>query len=453
MVVSNTSENPEYKIIIIGAGMAGLSAAQHLADLGHTDILVLEAKNRVGGRIHTLKTNDGFPIEMGANTLLHVGTRERPNPLIPLLKECNLTTVSIDPIDSTQFKANDYFEDAVKAIRAAKEAPWQTMPSLGEILKIPPLKSHLPLHANGPEFIAKQTMTHLIQTQMGSLPQDVSLLELMNAEPDFNTDETFIFGGYQQLPENIAKKAMATGHVKILLNAPVKTVHYSDNNLTPYVITAHGEKYTATCILCAVPPGVLQHRGIRFVPELSPEKQQLIQDLKIGFHNKVILEFKKVFWPKEAQFFFPGSPNYHYFPEYLNLFYFSKQQIPALVCHFYGSNACFQDETDDHIVEKALLPLQAAYGKTAVGLKDASVTRWDSDPYTLGSRACYGLHSKHLQRKNFEKSEKGNLFFAGAHTLANQDRETVQGAYTSGVRVALDINQRLKFKTKRNASL
>lgn len=441
----------EYDVIVIGAGMAGLSAAQHLADLGHT-VLVLEAKNRVGGRIHTQKTGDGIPIDMGANMLVNPGTTERPNPLIPLIQQLNLTTMPIDSIDSATFNAKGYFENATKWINEAKRFPWKTWPSLGEILKIQNLQFHENLKPNSAEFIGKQALIHMIEQHTGTSPHNVSLLELMDFDTDAkphnsdgspeSTEATFINGGYQQLPEAMAKKAIATGKVKILLNTPVDAVHYHNDDTTQ-VIATNGEKYAAKRVLCAVPIGVLQKQGIHFFPELSPEKQQLIKHLKIGFHNKVVLEFKKVFWPEAAHFLFPGSKNYHHFPEYLNLFHFSHQ-TPALVCHFYASEACFKENSDDHIVEKALLPLRETYGKTAIALKDAFVTHWESDPYALGSTSCYGLQCESGELTNFEKPEQGGLFFAGAHTLANKNRETVQGAYISGVRAALDINHHLK---------
>lgn len=431
--------------------MAGLSAAQHLADLGHT-VLVLEAKNRVGGRIHTLKTHDGTPIEMGANMLLNHGSAERLNPLVPYLHHLNLKTMPINSIHSATFKAEGYFEDATKWINAAKRFPWKTWPSLGEILKIHNLKYHNNLKLNSTELMGKQALIHMIEQQTGTSPHNVSLLELMNYDTDAGSYDfygavespksAFITGGYQQLPEAMAKKAIATGNVKILLNTPVEAVHYHNNDTT--VIAAHGKKYTAEHVLCAVPIGVLQNQGIHFLPKLSPEKQQLIKHLKIGFHNKVILEFKKVFWPIDTHFLFPGSKTYHHVPEYLNLFHFSNQKVPALVCHFYASEAFFKKNADDHIVEKALLPLRETYGKTAIALKDAFVTHWESDPYALGSTSCRGIQCESGELTNFEKPEQDRLFFAGAHTLASKNRETVEGAYISGVRAALDINQRLK---------
>ncbi len=289
----------------------------------------------------------------------------------------------------------------------------------------------------------------MIQQHTGASPGQVSLLELMNfdANNTANDSETlFINGGYQKLPEMMAKKAIATGNVKILRNTPVKAIHYSPQDNLIRVIAANTQEYTASCVVCAVPLGVLQNQCIDFVPKLSEEKQALIKHLTIGFHNKIILEFKKVFWPKDSQFLFPSNSDYHYFPEYLNLFRFSNERIPGLVGHFCASNARFKNYTDDYLVEKALSPLIETYGKTAIALKDAFVTHWDTDPYTLGSTSCCGIHSKAAELRYFAEPEQGGLFFAGAHTLTSKNRETVKGAYVSGVRTALDVNQYLKKK-------
>ena len=60
-----SSSQNQFKVAIIGAGMAGLSAANHLIENGIKDIVVLEARDRTGGRIHTIKHN-GRPLELGA---------------------------------------------------------------------------------------------------------------------------------------------------------------------------------------------------------------------------------------------------------------------------------------------------------------------------------------------------------------------------------------------------
>lgn len=447
------NDEQKYDVIVIGAGMAGLTAAAHLADLDHT-VLVVEAKNRVGGRIHTLKTSDGTPIEMGANTLRNPGTRERPNPLIPLLHHLNLTTMPIEPINSILFNASDYIENANTWVQAAKKIHWKTWPSLGEVLKFQDHKAFQnKLKPRTSEFIGRQILTHMIQQQTGTSPHYVSLLELMHFDKDNDKEslEAFVSGGYQNLPEDMAKKMIATGKVKILLNTPIQSIHYDLKGNKTQVVTINGEKYKATSVLCTVPIGVLKKKKLHFFPELSEEKQSVIKHLKIGFHNKVILEFEKVFWPPDVHFLFPGSKDYHHFPEYLNLFHFSNHKTPILARHFYASEACFKENSDDQIIEKALLPLRHIYGKSTAALKDAFVTHWESDPYALGSSSCVGINSEVKELKNFEQPEPGGLFFAGAHTLQNQNRETVHGAYISGVRAALDINHYLQhlFRSRR----
>ncbi len=444
-------DKQKYDVIVIGAGMAGLSAAQHLADLGHS-VLILEAKNRVGGRIHTLNLSNGTPIELGANVLKNTDTRNRPNPLLPLVHHLNLVTTPIEPILSTSFNAGEYFENAIKWITEAKQLPAKTWPSLGEILKTHHLKFHHQLKMNSAEFIGRQTLTHMIQQKTGTSPHYVSLLELMhfdhfNTALD-NTAELFISGGFQHLPEDIAKKLRETGLVTILLNTPIQSVYYQLKNQDTKVLTMDNQKYSAKTVLCTVPVGVLKKKTLGFFPELSLAKQRAIKHLKVGYFNKVILEFEKVFWPPNAAFLFPGNTDYHHYPEYLNLFHFTNHKTAALVCNFYASDAYFKEKSDDQIIEKALQPLRHTYGKTAGVLKDAFITHWESDPYALGSISCRGIHSEIADLKSFEQPEPGGLFFAGAHTLANQNRETVQGAYISGVRAALDIHQYL-FRSRR----
>lgn len=438
--------NPKYHVIIIGAGIAGLEAAQFLASQGyHT--LILEARDRVGGRIHTIETSQHQFIEVGSASL-NIDL-EKPNGLVPLLSKLNLSLLPLDNptmdifdakgYSQTLFKLQDYYKASNNAIQKAKKTHWQTWPSIAQVLNYYP--DNIPKRGTL-AFLARQTITAMIAQHTGVLPQQLSLYEMMlKGEPA--KVNYFLNGGYQRLPEAIAKMAMETGNVTIMLNKAVEKVYQDSKTGYVRIVTADHKQYTAHIALCTVPLGVLKQKKLKFFPDLSKEKQNLINHLEIGHHNKVILEFEKPFWKEDIQYLYPGHKNIEEWPEYRNLFYFSQGKIPALVGHFYANAARFHKE-DKETIKKALLPLERLYHKKMLPLKAAYVTHWDTDPYTLGSTSCCGIHLNPAELDLFSIPEPGGLYFAGAHTLANNYRETVEGAYRSGLRAAMDIHVHLK---------
>lgn len=438
--------NPKYHVIIIGAGIAGLQAAQFLANQGY-QILLLEARDRVGGRIHTIQTTQHHSLEAG-NAFLNLNL-EKPHYLASLISKLNLSLISSDKTKvaifdaaghpQTLFKLQDYYKAANKAIQKAKKAHWQIWPSVAQILQYYP--DNIPKR-NTLAFLARQTITAMIAEHTGVLPQQLSLYEMMLLGETARSNY-FLNGGYQRLPEAIAQMATATGNVGIKLNKAVEKIYHDFKTGYVRIVTTDHKQYSAHVALCTVPLGVLKQQKLKFFPELSREKQNLINHLEIGHHNKVILEFEKPFWKEEIQYLYPGHKNIEEWPEYMNLFYFSQGKISALVCNFYANAARFHKE-DKETIKKALLPLQKLYHKKVTALKAAYVTHWDTDPYTLGSSSCCGVHLNPAELDLFSIPEPGGLYFAGAHTLANNDRETVEGAYRSGLRAAMDIHTQLK---------
>lgn len=437
-----------YDVIVIGAGIAGLKATQYLVAQGRR-VLLLEARNRVGGRIHTLQTTDGHAIEMGSTLLQNPGISEKLNPLIPLLQPLGIQTTildnhNVDPAFNLQdIHLNTYAEKVYQKIQAAKKRSCYPLPVLAEIFQ----DESNPLPQPGtPAFLEQQIMHAMITHHTGAALNQISIAEWMLRDNSHilhtnwsDTNTVFISGGYQKLPEAMLQSALETKLATIQLNTPVCTIYHDPTEAFAQVITKSHQAHYAKHILCTVPLGVLKNHHIQFIPELSQEKQHLIQILQIGHQNKIILEFEKLFWKEDAHLLYPGSDNVDQWPEYINLFHFSQGKTITLICNVYAKAAQFKHLSEKKIIAQALLPLQKYYGKRVTSLKTAMITHWDSETYTLGSTSCCGIHSHATEINHFAIPEQGNLYFAGAHTLMNTDRETVLGAYQSGLRAALDI--------------
>jgi len=450
----------KYNVIVIGAGMSGLSAAQNLAKAGFK-VLILEARNRIGGRIHTLYTDNHTPIETGAAFLKMADPTNPFNPLKTQLQHLNLKTLPMDIYNSDAYDpegqhksllaqkevANDAYKAMTLSIQEAYRLYLEKKPSLAQILgntdaNVPRLGS--------PDFFAQQTLNHMVQQHTGSSLKKVSLNELIHNEGALQDE--YITGGYHRLPQFMLDTAISTNNVKLHLNAVATEILYAQKGENEVQVTTRdNESFFANAVLCTLPLGVLKKNAPHFFPPLSLPKQKAIQHMGIGHQNTVIVEFEKAFWPTDVHYLFPGSKNVDEFPEYVNLYHFTSKKSPSLACNYYGKNALFKDISDDQIIAKTLAPLQKVYGKLSP-LKLATITHWDTDNYTLGSTSYCGLQFRPEDLENLSFKEPGGLYFAGAHTTANKNRETVQGAYLSGLRAAMEIHYDLKHKAQAHSS-
>ncbi len=435
----------KHNVIIIGAGISGLTAAKKLTQLGHR-VLILEAKNRVGGRIHSIDFNDRVQIEAGASVLQNPASTKNPNPLMSLLRQAQLKTQKLDLKQSdfppnheeNTVAADSYYDQCHALIQKAKQRPWKKPPTLAQVLG---LQRTIPT-TDPMIFQIKQSLHTMISHHTGSTADHVSLHELMDTSEDYLATDALVCGRYQKLPEYLVQQALQSGKARIQLNTPVQEIQCTTKgNLQ--IIDQTSRRYNAPCIISTLPLGVLKSKAVGFHPPISAQKRAAWRNLRVGQHNKVFLEFDRPFWRKDAHFVFPGSGQLDQWPSYTNLFHFSQEKKAILVADFYATEAEFKHTSDQKLIEKALEPLRKRYLKIPA-LKNTYVTRWDTDPYALGSTVCYGHNWKAEQALHLEASESKGLYFAGDYLMTNGTHGTVRGAHLSGLHAAMQVD--LHFK-------
>lgn len=442
----------KYNAIIIGAGLSGLTAAKQLASRGYT-VLLLEAKNRVGGRIHSLTTESNQTLEVGADSLSN--PNEDRNPLLSFLRYLNLPTHPLDIYQSDAFdekgerkrmeeqvkRASLNHSTLLERVQDAKEKTWKRYPTLAEAFEL--LRSPKPT-IGSTDFLTQQTLHAMIATHTGASADQVSLFELMDTQEDYLATDVLIGGRFQLLPEWFAKLALQTGMVNIHFNSAVKQIHYGYREKQVRVVTINEEEYVGECVISTLPLGVLKSKTVEFFPPLSKKKQSAISNLNVGFSNKVVLEFEQAFWPEHAHYLFPGSHQLDQWPSYLSLAPFDKKKKNCLVAHFYAKEALFHKAHDYQIIHKALSPLQKAYGRTLPTLKHAYITHWDTDPFALGSTVCYGPKWNPKQELDLFSSENNGLYLAGDYVTTDGSHGTIRGAHLSGLQVAMQVDRYLQ---------
>lgn len=418
---ASSSDNGE--VLIIGAGIAGLSAASELKRLGITST-VLEARDRIGGRIWT-SYELGSPIDLGA-ALIH---RKHGNPL-SLLARVNGVKLRITNFDNTVYfdsvghrlnaervqNAHRHFE---RMLASAKRKRSSKDISLSEGLRR--IHEDLKPNANESALIRHAEMNKILDTA-----EEFSRISLQawDEDDEFAGPDAIIVGGYDQI-----LREMISG-LDVRLNECVRRIHYAD------VVTVETSLTTmfARAVLVTVPLGVLKSGSIVFSPDLPSSKLNAIQRLGFGELNKVVLRFPKRFWPASVEYFSWVDPTGELCPEFLN--HYACDKAPVLVGLWGGDAARRMLNRSDSEVEAAVLAqLRQSFGTSVPRPTGSLITRWGLDPFAFGSYSYIPVRVQYNEMDNLADPLNDRLFFAGEATNRMYPN-TVHGAYLSGIREA-----------------
>lgn len=476
-----------YDVIVVGGGIAGLSAAHALTHLNRK-VGLFEASTRLGGRILSLHLEQGVSFEAGAHSIVgqkghekashgHASAKaghqkqnkedESFNPLESLLtrhqiKTSPLSEVSSETFDTSGRRVNfaelqgslsPEYHQALNLIREAKRtfhanthghshAHGSTLPLLSDILKY--TTDTLP-KTDSPSYWARKLISATIRSHTGAEVDHVSLLELLAADLERSGGNPhIILGGADTLTDALYYEANATANLTTHMNTPVVKIQ---NNLIENVVSVFdeaGQNYKAETLILAVPFAILKHKKIQFAPELSQTKRNAIAHFGVSTYNTVIIEFELAFWEKDVHYLFPNGPNIEDWPQYLNGYFFSNGKCPYLIAQYAGKSARFNSATDEAILEKTLAPLKRVYGDKVSSVKFFYVSRFDSDPHIMGGSLYCSHKNKPGDFEALGKTENG-LYFAGDYIYPKRHGR-LEAAFEAGLQRALEVDAYLHYK-------
>ena len=274
-----------YDVVIVGAGAAGLMAARELSVMGKK-IAVLEARARIGGRIHTL-TDAAFeiPVETGAE-FIH-GKLELT---LSLLKEAGINYTKVE-WEAWQKKNNGWQQEDVQLEHASllnrKYKELKEDVSVQEFIN-----RHLPDEEG--EATRKSIENYVAGYYAGDVDR-ASTFALFNEWNNADEEQYRIEGGYTRLVNYLAEDISQKG-IKIFLSQPVHTIVWGKS--TVELTTPDGTFYAGK-VLVTVPIGILAAERLRFSPAL-PQVTAAASALGYGPVIKIILQFEKAFWLDKA---------------------------------------------------------------------------------------------------------------------------------------------------------
>lgn len=431
-------------VIILGAGVAGLTAAVQLARAGLRVVLV-EARPRLGGRLftrHDPSTNAA--IELGAEFI-----HGHPPEIFDLARKHHISTVEVSGTPwcfDTRLHPCEFFSEIDDLLdKMDARAPDQSF--LDFLAQHPEARP-----ATRARALAYVTGFNAADAGMVSVHW---LVQGLRADAEIDGERAFrLRGGYEKLVET-ARKELAGFGVTTLLSTVAESVRWQP---TAVEITANNPKesfiLTAPRLLITVPLAVLQARpgeagALRFVPELPPEKREALTQLVMGRVTRITLCFRQRFWehlkppsggPKTlADMSFLFSPDDR-FPTWWTTM---PEKLPILTA--WSASHCTDQLSGlsaSAVAEKALETLSRLLPLSQTELESqisAAYTHdWQSDPFSRGAYSYVKVGGTGAPRQ-LGAPVDNTLFFAGEATDTSGHTGTVHGAIASAHRAADEI--------------
>ncbi len=420
-------------VIVIGAGIAGLATARQLADAGKK-VVVLEARNRLGGRIHTSSKWADAPLDLGATWIHGDGAA---NPLTGLAQKASARTTTTSFARDTAYDADGHIltsaEQATMTrlrtqIRAAVTAYQESTSDAtlrDAIYRGVDYANKVPFEQRLTDHLINTTYEH----EYSGPATELSALNF-DSDSRFTGDERLFLDGYGVLTSYLARG------LDVRLEQIVSAINYSNETVT--VTTSQGT-IQGTAVVVTVPLGVLQSGAIQFSPALPADKLNAINRLGMGTLNKCYLRFPVAFWDTSADWinYVPAAANRGEWAEWLSLARVTGK--PVLL----GFNAADYGRSlaklsDSEIVARAMQTLRAIYGNAIPAPVDWQITRWMSDPFARGAYSFNKLGAPAGARTTLAAPLSRRVYFAGEATDAKYF-QSVHGAYLSGLRAANEV--------------
>jgi len=413
----------EADVIIVGAGMAGLAAAQELMAQGKK-VVVLEASQHVGGRTKNATVGDvGF--DQGA-AWIHA-TDE--NPLTPIVKQLGLTMIPNDaPLLAYGGRDAPHVEG--EKVTAALEAVHHALGTVAE-KGVDVSAAHVKLPDSPYTQIAKNTIGPLT---MGVDWHQMSTLDI-GSQPAENHGATSTGTPDMFVKEGLETVTQSFMHgVPVRLGAPVSNVKWGKDGV---VVEAGGVKFSGKKILMTASTGVLGSNRIGWDPPLPDWKKEAIQKVPMATFDKVALRFDKdIFSDKGVQ---PGAFVYEVDDDTamdVVIRPTDKNVVVALVGGSYGDT--LHQRGVDAAKEAVLAKLERIYGPTVrEHVTDVAMTNWRADPWHMGSFTAT-LPGAAKQREKLRAPVDDTLFFAG-EAQSMRWGGMLPGAFLTGKQAAGEI--------------
>ncbi|RPA82473.1 amine oxidase [Ascobolus immersus RN42] len=456
------------KVLVLGAGIAGITAAQQLADNEIEDFIIVEYQDQIGGRLRSAqfgknpKTGKPYTVELGANWVQGLGGEDGhpENPIWTLVKKHKIKTATsnFEQLSLFNGKGPANYENKIKEWEEAYEEVeyragemWvnnEQDRTFGAALRS--------VGWNAVNDMEKSTIEWLnmdweytfspeeSSTEMTTIAYNATFYQF-SEENEFVTDQR----GFSTMMKEEAKTFLGPNDKRLKLNTVVTKLDYSDKEVTAHF--SNGGCVTAEYAICTFSLGVLQHNAVEFSPKLPQWKVDGIAGMQFGTYTKIFIQFppEKAFWDKSQQFaLYADDYERGYYPIWQNLdhpdFHPGSGIFFVTVVNDQSHRA--EQQSEEQTKAQALGVLKKMYPGVTIPEPIAFMhPRWTQEKWTYGSFSNWPTGYSLDMHANL-RANLGRLWFAGEATNA-QYFGYMHGAYEEGKEAGIRIAKCLKGRT------
>ena len=431
-----------HDVIVVGAGAAGLAAAAELGRAGWS-VLLLEARDRIGGRVWTQREPGlAVPVELGAEFI-----HGRPRVTLSLLRQAALAPVPAPMVrmalqhGALRPRRDDVFASVQRMLRRHASALAVKDVSLATLLA----RTRHELSDEARAFARMRARGY-----DAADPARVSARAIAEEWAGDGIDESGHLrpaGGYGPLLDSLADGFEGSG-VQVKLQTIVRTLRW-ERGAVVVEGTCRGKSFRAQAsrAIITLPLGVLQQpagaRGaVRFMPALV-DKAPALARLASGPVLKVSMRFRESFWEEAHGARYRGISFFHVprapFPTYWTAL---PARAPLVVAWAAGPKAVrLAGVAAPDRIECAVRSFSSIFGRRLTldqGIQTAWCHDWQRDPFARGAYS-YELVGGVSARRTLAAPVHDTLFFAGEATDSTGEHGTVAGALSSGIRAAREV--------------
>jgi monoamine oxidase len=419
-----------YDVVVVGAGMAGLTAARSLAEAG-LKVLVVEANDRIGGRIWTRHVGDDA-IELGAEFI-----HGRPPELWALIKEAGLETYEREGTqicfeDGTLSDCSGMMDEVFEPLEKLKKFKGEDI-NFAEYLN----REQIPVGERSPMIAYVEGFNAADHREISA----ASLGVQQKAEDASEGDHTYCLrDGYDQLPRYLSERITELGG-KVLTGTPVQEIRWQQGWVK---VASDPWSFNAPRAVITLPLAVLRNRSVQIEP-LPIHILEAAGRLRMGQVRRFTLLFAEKFWES-----IPPQPAVHEmgflfaFTEMPPVWWTPHPEMSHTITGWIGGprSAALTGLDVKMLADKACTTLGRIFGlrkeRVQELLKGCYTHDWQYDRFALGAYsyvATGGLDAS----KQMTEPVADTLFFAGEHTDVTGHWGTVHAAMRSGLRAAEQI--------------
>lgn len=420
-------------VVVVGAGAAGLAAARSLVDAGFV-VEVLEARDRIGGRVLTSTHWRDLPMDLGASWI-HGATG---NPVTELAQQISAPTLETS-YDSGEVYLSPTLTQA--GLTAPETARWEEYveSALAAARKRKVDVSLADALAAAPEWRSLSAteradlafyITGTYESEWGASADRLSAHTLDDGAV-FPGPDLILPQGYSRIVEFLAKG------INVRTGTAVDRIRLQS---TGVVVQTTDRELLADAVVVTVPLGVLKAGKIVVDPGLPDRMQTALDRLEMGVLSKSFFRFSDPFWPVDVDWHEYVGTEPGRWSQWLSL---AKAGAPVLLGFNAGESARAIEAADPQdVMTQATVVLREMFGPKTPPPRDVLTSSWSTDLWSMGSYSVNSVGSSAEDRAALAEPVGTRLFWAGEATDVAY-HSTVHGAVLSGRRAARQVLEAL----------